>query len=396
MTSTKTSFLPTEILSEIVEYLYVLGIHDDLTKDNVPDRALLQRQASLANFCLVNRQWYSAGIEYLYREPEVSQGNRFLQFTETLCPPPKTRQKTITNLKSMVRTLDLAKLVHQSSNSTTARLISKTSKNLTWFRAPRVSFSLNGLASLTKCQNLRRLDLSRVGDSSITFPQLKKTVSKLGNLNDLSLPIYIPLTPTFLPNITWPNSLHELTIGGIIDHDLMQIFDWPTNLGTLRLSNCKNLDIYLIESILDNEFMSENLHNFTINTNCMEHYMHLDDSTAVLHSLDLLERLDIPSSLLRPLLLLDDEMSPIHLTIMVIDDEPAMTVNDSEFGADLMKSLESGPLGKIWALYVSRGFSDSYQLKPEEIDDLILLHLDDVDDEELDEWGTRLGFYEDE
>lgn len=45
------------------------------------------------------------------------------------------------DLGSLVRNLNLSKLVHQSSNSKTSRLLKMTSANLSIFTAPRVSFS---------------------------------------------------------------------------------------------------------------------------------------------------------------------------------------------------------------------------------------------------------------
>lgn len=140
MASIKFSYFPTEVLMLIAEYMYDTGLY---LKDAYDRRepAQLRRQNALYNFCLVNHQWYSVGIEYLYRFPSISNGNRFMKFTQTLCPPIKAKNKTKSDMGSMIRVLDLAQLVHQSSNSVTARLLSRASENLISFHAPRVSFS---------------------------------------------------------------------------------------------------------------------------------------------------------------------------------------------------------------------------------------------------------------
>ncbi|KAJ5751729.1 hypothetical protein N7520_008646 [Penicillium odoratum] len=268
----------------------------------------------------------------------------------------------------------------------------KASENLTNFIAPRVSFSLNGLASLTKCQKLVSLDLSRVGDSSITFPQLKKTVSKLGNLEDLALPIYVPLTETGSTTGSWPGKLRKMTIGGYINEQLMESFDWPTNLTDLCLSKCKNANVDLMATILENESLWGNLRNFTVESDCR--FTETDLAvTGVLQNLYALERLQIPAHFARHLLLLEEY--PV-ITIPFRDlslTEPARDYPcDAFFSTDLLESLESGTLKGIWSLSLPSSFLSLYNLDQQKFDDVIFDHLDNIDDQELDEWGPDLGF----
>lgn len=122
--------LPTEILVQISSLIL-----EEVIEDNV-----VGSQYTLHSFCLVSRQWYSAGIEFLYRHPKLARGNSFSLFTNTVCPPIRSRERKV-DLGSLVQELDLSGLVHHSSNSLTARLLSRVKKNLKRFTAPRVSFS---------------------------------------------------------------------------------------------------------------------------------------------------------------------------------------------------------------------------------------------------------------
>jgi len=126
----------------IADYVYDFQTYMEDVHNRV-EHAHLKRQNALYNFCLVSHQWYSVGVELLYRWPRLSDGNKFVNFTQTVCPPIKTKTKTKTksDMGSMIHVLNLGQLVHQSSNSMTARLLGKASENLVNFTAPRVSFS---------------------------------------------------------------------------------------------------------------------------------------------------------------------------------------------------------------------------------------------------------------
>lgn len=125
--------LPTEIVVNLANSLYEAR-SDFWYKDEV------SRQHDMHKFCLVSRQWYSAGIRLLYRQPQLFGGNRFTNFVRTICPSSREKKSTL-ELGSMVESLWLNKLVHHSSNSMTARLLVRTHKSLVEFVAPRVSFS---------------------------------------------------------------------------------------------------------------------------------------------------------------------------------------------------------------------------------------------------------------
>jgi hypothetical protein len=130
MTSHRYVHLPTEVLIHIAKFIL-----DDWSKMEIPSS-----QDRLRRFCSVSRQWYSAGIEYLYYRPLLHRGNSFSLFTNTVCPPIRSRQRKV-DLGSLVHALNLGPLVHHSSNSLTARLLGRVKKNLEIFVAPRVSFA---------------------------------------------------------------------------------------------------------------------------------------------------------------------------------------------------------------------------------------------------------------
>lgn len=132
MSSESIPCLPVEILLIIAQFLY--------WSDGEQKEADLARQTKMYNFCLVGRAWYSAGIELLYRSPQLARGNKFSQFISTISPPASAKKSKV-DFDSLVKELLLHKLVHQSSPSQTARLLKATSSSLIVFKAPRVSFA---------------------------------------------------------------------------------------------------------------------------------------------------------------------------------------------------------------------------------------------------------------
>lgn len=122
-------FLPTEIVHQIL-----CSIESEIDDDGIDSR-----QSTLYACCLVSRQWYTEAIPMLYEEPFID-GSRFQQFAATVCPPLGTRLPKY-KLGSLVHKLDMGRLVHQSSNSVTARLLGRVKKNLEEFTAPMFSFS---------------------------------------------------------------------------------------------------------------------------------------------------------------------------------------------------------------------------------------------------------------
>ncbi|KAJ5703444.1 hypothetical protein N7493_011833 [Penicillium malachiteum] len=390
------SYLPSEIVMQIADYL---DDYDMFTAPEMDHRAVLKnRQAGMAKFCLVNRQWYAVGISKLYCRPFLSSGNSFQQFLQTICPNAKNKALDRSDLGSLIYHLDLGNLVHHSSNSKTGRLINKA-RNLRFMIAPRYSFSVNSLAPLSKCSEMKILDLSRVSSSGITFPTLKNTISKLKKLWCLSLPVSVPLTPT-IQNTTgypgpWPESLTNMTISGDIDARTMERFEWPPKLHTLKISLARGLTNAIIDSILYSPGVQRGLEDFTIESNCT--YASVGQfeevSTSVMYELAFLDRVKIPCDMARFFGMLGTSQMPMDFKALSLG-EPADGDGDyvdPDLGEDVILSLELGPLCEIWGLTLPPSFMQEYHLEREEIDDVIMSHLDDVSDEELDEWPALPG-----
>jgi hypothetical protein len=101
-------YLPDEVVLQILEY--VAHDHD--------------AQRTLASVCLLSRQWHNAGVSYLYRYPDL-YGPNFDKFYNAICPS-KNLHIRYSRLSKMVKVLDMSRLVHQSSRSTTARMLGRT------------------------------------------------------------------------------------------------------------------------------------------------------------------------------------------------------------------------------------------------------------------------------
>lgn len=98
--------LPTEILLEVLSYIQTFPQPN--------------QQVTLAKFNLVNRQWYDVSIRKLYERPYIcGRGRDYELFVRTICPSVIVHIKH-TALAGLVKELDLKRLVHQSSKSTTA------------------------------------------------------------------------------------------------------------------------------------------------------------------------------------------------------------------------------------------------------------------------------------
>ncbi|PYI08839.1 hypothetical protein BO78DRAFT_395423 [Aspergillus sclerotiicarbonarius CBS 121057] len=240
--------LPTEIVVEIISF----AAADDA-----------RRQPTLHACCLVSRQWYSVAIPFLYEKPRVTAGTAFKNFTDTISPPIGARKNKI-HLGSLVHRLDLSGLVYHSSNSLTARLLGRVKDNLEVFLAPRVSFAINSLPALSKCTNLKHLDLSLVGEQ-IPFPNLKKAISNLSRLTTLRLPRTTTLTShsDSAATIDWPPNLHRLQFSGHFRPLVVSNFSWPRTLTSLTLKNCIDLSVSNLGSLMSNPQLAT-LKRFTI------------------------------------------------------------------------------------------------------------------------------------
>ena len=118
--------LPLEIANQIVSYLSS-GLHYT-TAD----------QESLRACTLISRTWYSAAIGLLYEHPLIL-GKKYEQFVRSICPSINTHVRK-NGLADLVKVLDLGRLVHHGSKSTTARLLGRVKQNIEVFVAPQATF----------------------------------------------------------------------------------------------------------------------------------------------------------------------------------------------------------------------------------------------------------------
>jgi hypothetical protein len=216
-------YLPDEILLEILSHL-------PQTPECQPD---------LNSFCRVSRQWYDVGIPRLYERPYLA-GSGFALFVRTICPSilPHIRKSELANL---VKTLNLRHIVHQGSKSVTARLLGRTKLNLEVFIAPQASFAINCWAALSKCSQLRYLDLSLVSES-ISFQALARTVRSLQGLTELYLPRCSTDHQDATLTMTWPPKLRHLQLSGGIQGKFLQDLNrqpenFPPTLTHLNVSH---------------------------------------------------------------------------------------------------------------------------------------------------------------
>ena len=217
------------------------------TASHLPDEILIQilthvsrqhtAQQSLAACCLLSHQWYHACVPLLYHRPRL-YGKSFDAFVRAICPSIN-QHVCPSPLAELVRVLDLSRLVHQASKSVTARLLGRTKDVLEEFVAPQASFGVNCFAPLSKCRNLRKLDLSLVTESP-PLPELFKAITNLSSLTNFRMPraagFGIHHRPLSFP---WPSNLQSLTLSGGIDaHFLHGVVAFPATLRHLTIEHC--------------------------------------------------------------------------------------------------------------------------------------------------------------
>ncbi|MCJ1355974.1 MAG: hypothetical protein MMC33_005968 [Icmadophila ericetorum] len=208
-----------------------------------------KKQATLHAATLVSRSWYSAAIRDLYEKPRIMSPN-YNRFVTTICPSinPHVRK---TELAGMVRALDLSHIIHDGSKSMTARLLGRVKGTVMVFVAPQASFGINCLAPLSKCQNLKTLDLSWVS-APISMRAMLHSIRHLSQLTSLMLPrsAYASEEP---PNADsqWPLRLEVLRINGNLRRSTVEYFsNLPASLRYLCVDNCPQAERSVVEELI--------------------------------------------------------------------------------------------------------------------------------------------------
>ncbi|KAK4693620.1 hypothetical protein P7C71_g3822, partial [Lecanoromycetidae sp. Uapishka_2] len=110
---------------------------------------------------------------------------------------------------------------------------------------------VNCLAALSKCANLRHLDLQFVSES-ITMADLLRSLCGLSRLEVLHLPrssAHEPNSDT--SNYKWPAKLRDLHIsGGVRDESTHYLETLPPSMTRLSIGNCPHLSMYSLRPLL--------------------------------------------------------------------------------------------------------------------------------------------------
>ncbi|ESZ94501.1 hypothetical protein SBOR_5114 [Sclerotinia borealis F-4128] len=214
--------LPLEIVSHILSY--------------IPRRE--DTQSTFYSCTLVSRLWYSASISLLYERPYLSGGN-FNVFVTTVCPSKNAHVRQ-SALAPLVRRLDMGGLVHNSSRSLTARLLGRLKGNIVEFVAPQASFAINSFPALSRCTQLRYLDLSLIS-ASISNRLLFRALKTLQHLETLLFPRTSNSDLDKNDEICeWPPKLQGLHLaGGVDDHFLRtHLLNVPPTLSRFSIQHC--------------------------------------------------------------------------------------------------------------------------------------------------------------
>lgn len=375
-------YLPTEIILLVAQFLW----HPD--NDGSPSDVLVARQKAFYSFCLVSRQWYSVGIGFLYQAPFFHAGDSFTKFANTLCPPRGTRKAKI-DLGSLVKILHMGGLVHHSTNSLTSRLLGQTKRSLEAFVAPRVSFAVNCLPALSKCQNIHDLDLSLVSSTSIPFPRLKKAICNLARLWSLQLPLSLSVTHTDSVD-QWPSRLQRMTIGGSLDPTVMRTFEWPPSIRDLTIRKCTDLSTNVLESMLQNEQLRVRLRVLNLDNSNGEMG---DEASDVLYTLPRLFHLKIPVDLTDELLILPAPDGLTRLPIRILELSNPYFEDPLRFDLGVQLSIAlSRNLSNVWALGFSEKSIRMISGNGKSIEKAVWKNIDKGDDKEL-EYLDDLGLY---
>ena len=228
-------YLPDEIIIQILSY--------------VAQSPLALARTTLTSCSFLAHQWYDAAVPLLYERP-ILWGRNFDLFVRTICPS-KNAHVIRSPLAELVKSLDLSRLVHEGSKSTTARLIGRTKSQLEEFVAPVATFSTHCFPALSKCAHLKVLDLSLVAEPP-PLPDLFRTISHLDDLRTLRLPRSSGFGVHHKPSsFGWPPNLQELCLSGGIDaHFLHGIVSFPPTLRHLTIENCPNAKSHAVTHLL--------------------------------------------------------------------------------------------------------------------------------------------------
>ncbi|MCJ1269660.1 hypothetical protein MMC22_009552 [Lobaria immixta] len=205
-------------------------------------------QPTLHSCTLVSRLWYSPAVQALYECPIVV-GRNFDLFVNTMCPSVNVHVKK-NGLAILVKRLDMRMLVHDKSKSLTPRILQRCKENLEEFVAPQAPFAINSFAALSKCTNLRRLDLSSIA-YTLDLNSFFNSIKGLDKLEFLYYPPSCRLNKMSEHPSSWPKNLRELRIPGNLHEDSLEFMSsFPPSLRHLGIESCPRLIVSMVYFLL--------------------------------------------------------------------------------------------------------------------------------------------------
>lgn len=374
--SEEPAYLPDEIILEILDYV----------------RRADGAQQSLAACCRLSHQWFNAAVPLLYARPFL-YGKNFDLFVRAICPSINLHVRK-SPLSELVRSLNMANLVHQGSKSMTARLLGRTKTNLEEFVAPQASFAINCYPALSKCSKLKLLDLSLVSESA-SLQTLFNTVRHLQNLSVLRLPRSSGFGPKVDPDsIFWPPSLESLFLsGGIDDHFCYGVVRLPVTLRELTIEHCPQAKGHAVRRLLETIATEQTPLRYLriaymprLGTNSLDNVLALFPSIEHLSlSVDYVTPALFDLSWHHPSSLTDTELRVLELT-----NSGNPGVEDKLSPLDIMIAIDEGSLQKLRQVRVAKSLHWHHSSTAEELDTLSDLLME----AQKKDWEERKGVFE--
>lgn len=201
---------------------------------------------------------------------------------------------------------------------------------------------INCLASLSKCSNLRYLDLYLVRES-IPFTNLKKAISNLEKLTTVRLPRSTSLNVSDAANIKWPSNLQRLQLSGSFPPLFIDYFSWPDRLTSLTLRSCQDLSVGPMSSLLSSPQLSRTLRRLTVSG--QNRGLQPESINAIPAFLPELKFLSVPGDMVVDSLfdMLSTAFSARPLALEILEFGPSYNDDELGFSTDaLIDALDKG------------------------------------------------------
>lgn len=231
---------------------------------------------------------------------------------------------------------------------------------------------VNCLPALSKCRNIRHLDLSLVGEP-LPFQNLKKALSSLSKLLTLRLPRSTSLDEFQAQRsqlVSWPPHLYRLQFSGSFSPTAIPSFAWPPSLTSLALKNCSDLSVNNLGSLISSPHLATCLSRLTISGS--NRNLSPESINAIPAFLPGLNFLSIPGDLVEESFfdMLNYMVPPLALEVLEFGN-PFFEATLGFSTASLVESFATG-LGNLRAV----GFADAFLTEQriqedEEIDNVL-------------------------